>query len=833
MKSLDKQSAILAEQTRQLYIPVNQAVLATLVNGSIVAGVLWPVIEQHRLLIWLVFLLLVSLGRFALHHWYTVSKTLNEKPNIWYQRFLLGSIFSALIWTAAAIWLFPPDDPARQVFLAFVIAGMAASALTTLCYLPLPVLLFLSLTLLPLLIQFFLSKIELSMVMGSMLSFYLVMLSIAARRNYLLLRQSICLQFDSMTQQQSLIESQQRYQILLETETDSFFLHDMQGRFVDVNQQACTSLGYTREELLALSVVDIEVGADQQKLLEIWPKLEQVGRFQLDCVHLRKDRSTFPVEVRFGVVLVGSERLISVLVRDITAQRQAEETIRDSQQKMTMHLQHTPLGVIECDSDSLVTEWNPAAEKIFGFSKTQAMGRDVCELIIPDDVKNQVHRVWDQVLATHDGFQSINDNKTNTGERITCQWYNTPLIDKKGAVIGMASLVQDITEKLRAQQKLAERQSSYRTLFELSDEAIMTLGDTGFIDCNQATLKLFGYTDKSQFLNLHPSEVSPPQQPSGTDSHTEAEQVIAKAYSQGKNRAEWVHRRANGEDFPAEVLLTPMTLEGQEVLQAIVRDMTEQKQKESHLLAAKQEAERSNRAKSEFLSRMSHELRTPLNAVLGFGQLLALKNKDRSEIEQGNVREILAAGYYLLNLINELLDMAKIESGKMNLSIEAVEMDDLLSQCLMMIGHQAQLQHLTLTDNISNRGFVVLADHSRLKQVLLNLLSNAIKYNCDQGQIILTAEVIKNAEAQRLKIYVTDTGDGISEAEINRLFTPFERLTTNNHIEGTGIGLTISKHLVELMGGSIGVESTLGKGCSFWLEVALQPKRETAIHPTL
>jgi len=326
---------------------------------------------------------------------------------------------------------------------------------------------------------------------------------------------------------------------------------------------------------------------------------------------------------------------------------------------------------------------------------------------------------------------------------------------------------------------------------------------------------------------------NPPQQPSGTDSHTEAEQVIAKAYSQGKNRAEWVHRRANGEDFPAEVLLTPMTLEGQEVLQAIVRDMTEQKQKESHLLAAKQEAERSNRAKSEFLSRMSHELRTPLNAVLGFGQLLALKNKDRSEIEQGNVREILAAGYYLLNLINELLDMAKIESGKMNLSIEAVEMDDLLSQCLMMIGHQAQLQHLTLTDNISNRGFVVLADHSRLKQVLLNLLSNAIKYNCDQGQIILTAEVIKNAEAQRLKIYVTDTGDGISEAEINRLFTPFERLTTNNHIEGTGIGLTISKHLVELMGGSIGVESTLGKGCSFWLEVALQPKRETAIHPTL
>jgi len=233
---------------------------------------------------------------------------------------------------------------------------------------------------------------------------------------------------------------------------------------------------------------------------------------------------------------------------------------------------------------------------------------------------------------------------------------------------------------------------------------------------------------------------------------------------------------------------------------------------------ARIEAERANSAKSEFLSRMSHELRTPLNAILGFGQMLKLGGQGLNEIQQGNVQEILDAGYYLLNLINEVLDLARIESGKLEVSMEAVIVDDVLQQCFALIGPQVEANQIELIDNVCGKGYAVQADYTRFKQVLLNLLSNAVKYNCEQGRITLDSEII---DSRVLRICITDTGTGLSEKEKLQLFLPFERLNVDDNVEGTGIGLVITKHLIELMGGSIGVESTAGEGSTFWVEIAL------------
>lgn len=819
MNSEIQPSTLLAEQIRQIYAAVNPALAAMVVNGVVLVAVLWPVVEHHKLLTWLLLLVLVVLGCRALVWQNNRTAPDDELAGFWYRRFLLGSTLSALIWSVAIIWLFPIDDLARQVFLVLVIGGMAGATLISLSYLRLAVFPCLWLTLLPLLVQFLGGDSQLEMMMAAMIGFYLLMLSIAAERNYQQLKQNIRFRIDAIDYRQSLEQSEQRYKTLLETATDAFFLHDMQGRFVDVNQQACRSLGYSREELLGLSVIDVEVGANPEKLSIVWPKLQQVVNIQQDCVHRRKDGSTFPVEVRAGVIQVHDEYLVSVLVRDITERRRTEEVLRESKQKMTLHLQHTPLGVIECDNDSCITEWNPAAEKIFGFTKAEVFGCDVRQLIIPDEAKAGVYKVWDKVLASGNGQHSVNDNKTKRGHLINCEWYNTPLVDNSGKIIGVASLVQDITNQLKAQQKLAESESSYRTLFELSDEAIMTLEKEGLVDCNQATLKLFGYNKKSEFLNRHPSDMSPPFQPNGQSSRDGAEQIIEAVYREGKNRIEWVHRRANGDDFAAEVLLTPMKLQGREVLQAIVRDVTEQKAAEAKLLAAKREAERSNLAKSEFLSRMSHELRTPLNAILGFGQLLELSPQNLSETQKINVSQLLAAGYHLLDLINGLLDMAAIESGKLDLLLEPVYMDVLIERVMPLIRCQVEERQLQLVEQISGKGLVVQADARRLKQVLLNLLSNAVKYNSENGHIMLDCEVV---EQQRLRIRITDTGPGLTEAEIAQLFVPFVRLGGVSHVEGTGIGLTISKELIERMGGSIGVNSNVGEGCSFWLEIKLQ-----------
>lgn len=236
------------------------------------------------------------------------------------------------------------------------------------------------------------------------------------------------------------------------------------------------------------------------------------------------------------------------------------------------------------------------------------------------------------------------------------------------------------------------------------------------------------------------------------------------------------------------------------------------------LNVARIEAERANMAKSEFLSRMSHELRTPMNAILGFGQILEMDEDDLSDNQRRNVSEILEAGHHLLNLINEVLDIAKIESGKFDLSMEEVHLDEALQQSLKLISAQAQERQIEIVDNLGGKGYIVRADFMRLKQILLNLLSNAVKYNSENGRIVLDGNVTSE---QRLRIRVTDIGDGLSEDELSRLFTPFDRLNKFDNVEGTGIGLVITKHLVELMNGAIGVESTPNKGSTFWVDLTL------------
>ncbi len=255
--------------------------------------------------------------------------------------------------------------------------------------------------------------------------------------------------------------------------------------------------------------------------------------------------------------------------------------------------------------------------------------------------------------------------------------------------------------------------------------------------------------------------------------------------------------------------------------------MTDNLQK-SHLnlVNKAEEAERANLAKSDFLSHMSHELRTPLNAILGFAQMLNLDAEEFDDTQQSNVKEILDAGHHLLKLINELLDLTNIESGHIEISMEEVQIDDVLQHSISLIKAQADSRHIKLIDNISGKGYTLNADNTRLKQVLLNLMSNAVKYNQDHGHITLEAKIINK---NRLNISIIDTGKGLNQEEITKLFTSFERLDTINNVEGTGIGLVITKHLVELMGGTINVESTPGQGCEFCVEFEMANRHERQI----
>jgi len=255
-------------------------------------------------------------------------------------------------------------------------------------------------------------------------------------------------------------------------------------------------------------------------------------------------------------------------------------------------------------------------------------------------------------------------------------------------------------------------------------------------------------------------------------------------------------------------------------------EMIERRRAEAAATEAKAEAERANQAKSEFLSRMSHEFRTPLNAILGFAQVLELEPLQPKQGE--SVGYILKAGQHLLGLIDEVLDIARIEAGRLRLSLEPVAVKTVLDEARSLIRPLAEERRIRLQVAASEAGnLYVLADRQRLKQVLLNLLANAVKYNREGGAVTLSTE---EAPGNRLRFKVTDTGPGIPPERIERLFTPFERLGAEaNSVEGTGLGLALSKSLAEAMGGAIGVESEVGRGSAFWVELPRAEDPEASV----
>lgn len=346
IKTNHNELSVLAEQTSQIFLALNKSIVATVINSIILTVVLWGVIEHKVLLTWLILLLFVSLLRYILANNYKSSSPSLDKAPFWMQRFLFGSVTVSVIWGASSIWLFPSDDLARQTFLAFVIGGMVAGAVTTLSYNKIAVYIFISFSLLPLMIRFFYSGTDLSIAMGTMIAIYFFVLLQSAKQAYIRINENICMRIENIEQQRSLNESENRYETLLNTATDAFFLHDLDGKIMNVNNQACRSLGYTKDELINMYVSDVDLDIKAGKLKEPWNKLEKGESIRIESTHCRKDGSSFPVEVGVGHIHMGDEMFVSVFARDITERKRVEK-MKNEFISTVSHELRTPLTSIK------------------------------------------------------------------------------------------------------------------------------------------------------------------------------------------------------------------------------------------------------------------------------------------------------------------------------------------------------------------------------------------------------------------------------------------------------------------------------------------------------
>jgi PAS domain S-box-containing protein len=412
----------------------------------------------------------------------------------------------------------------------------------------------------------------------------------------------------------------------------------------------------------------------------------------------------------------------------------------------------------------------------------------------------------------------------------------TALRDAQDAIIGYLLIGTDNTarkqveeERMKLDQRLRDQQFYTRSLIESNIDAIMTTDPRGIItDVNKQTEALTGCT-RDELIGA-------PFKNYFTDPGW-AEAGINRVLNEGKvTNYELTARARDGKLTVVSYNATTFhdrdrSLQG---VFAAARDVTESKrldqvlqERNDELQNAKVLAEKANLSKSDFLSSMSHELRSPLNAILGFAQLMESDSPEPAPSQKESIAQIQQAGWHLLKLINEILDLAKIESGKLSLSPESVLLAEVMLECQGMIEGQAQKRGLQMTFPRFDIPCFVHADLTRLKQILINFLSNAIKYNCEQG----TVEVkCATSTPGRIRVSIKDTGAGLPPEKLAQLFQPFNRLGQEaSGEEGTGIGLVVARQLIELMGGVIGVESTVGVGSVFWFELMAAAEPQVAV----
>jgi PAS domain S-box-containing protein len=589
---------------------------------------------------------------------------------------------------------------------------------------------------------------------------------------------------------------------------------DHAGRITYVNDRFCQVSGYTREELIGGNHRIVKSGLHPQAFYDaMWATIAMGRTWQGEICNRSKDGSLYWVASTIAPFLDANgvpEQYVSIRT-DITELKRSQETLRLQARAMEASVDGIAIA------DARAADWpliyvNPAFERMTGYSSAELLGRN-CRFLQGQETHQP--GLEDIRVALREGCpgRAALRNYHKDGSLFWNELVIAPVRDEEGRLSHYIGLANDVTE--RVQNDLALRKSE-ALLREAQQIALMgNWGvnlDDGSLEWSEEVYALFGQdperfrpTLDRYYQLVHPDDVEALRAAQHRTMAGPGLQSVEHRVILPDGRQRWMRLQGVGH-FDGTGRTTHLT--------GTVQDITAEKEREAELRHAKETAEKANQAKSEFLSRMSHELRTPMNAILGFAQLLQM-HPTLDDRTRGNVQEIFNAGRHLLDLINEVLDLARIESGRMEYHPEPVPCRSMAEECLALVGPLARQQGVTVEAHYAiDEPDTVLGDRTRCKQVLVNLLSNAAKYNRSGGRVELT---IGEDEGGFIRFAVRDTGMGIPLEHQADVFQPFHRLVeSGSDVEGTGIGLTISKRLVEDMGGRIGLASAPGEGSTFW-----------------
>lgn len=604
---------------------------------------------------------------------------------------------------------------------------------------------------------------------------------------------------------------------ILDTMMDVFYRTDIDGYIVITTPSAKDLLGYTPEELIGTKVADLyEYPQERDALLQRLQ--DNDGKLRGAVASLRRKdgrRIWVSTNVQYYQDEQGNLAGVEGVVRDITIQVESEQKLRKSEQKFRAIFDHLLDTYYRTDAEGRLTMASPSVKDLLGYTQEEVIGMRLADLYEDPNSRQKFMESLIEQGGKYYGFE--NSLRRKDGKIIWAVANSQYFFDDAGNIAGVEGIVRDITHRKQMEDALRESEHKIRTMFENMMDTYVRTNRDGIIEMISPSVEtLLGYKPEEvvgrplkEFYAIPELRDAFLQLLEENDGHYYGYEVLM---SHKNGQPIWVMINAqffyddNGEIGGVE---------------ALGHNISEIKEAEIQLLQAKENAEAANRAKTEFLSNMSHELRTPLNAILGFSSLLTQFSEQPlpSKVVEF-LDDIHEAGVHLSSLIDQVLDLAKIEAGRANLDLSAAPLGKLLEDCVRLIRPLAIQQRIKLEYDLgdcreNDTECYVSVDILRLRQVMINLISNAIKYNTEGGNIWVSCR----NNGDKVVVMVEDDGIGIPRHKQEDIFMPFTRAHISHGVEGSGIGLAVTQKNLELMGSQIHLESEPGKGSRFWFEL--------------